>query len=75
MDWLMKVFQNIETLPVLLMNYQWSREQKWNPFRVTVVSTRTSERPKLRCLLKDENNEGLLQKTHRYSRSQSGNFG
>ena len=21
---------NIETLPVLLMNYQWSREQKWN---------------------------------------------
>ena len=29
MDWLMKVFQNIETLPVLLINYLWSREQKW----------------------------------------------
>ena len=25
----MKVFQNIENLPVLLMNYLWSREQKW----------------------------------------------
>ena len=30
MDWLMKVFQNIETLPILPMNYLWSREQKWN---------------------------------------------
>ena len=29
MDWLMKVFQNIDTFPVLLMNYLWSREQKW----------------------------------------------
>ena len=28
MDWLMKVFQNIDKLPVLLMNYLWSREQK-----------------------------------------------
>ena len=25
----------IETLPVLLMNYQWSREQKWNQVRVS----------------------------------------
>ena len=25
----MKVFQNTETLPVLLMNFLWSREQKW----------------------------------------------
>ena len=25
----MKVFQNFENLPVLLMNYLWSREQKW----------------------------------------------
>ena len=40
--WLMKVFlqshgetrrMNIETLPVFLMNYQWSREQKWNQAR------------------------------------------
>ena len=29
MDWLMKVFQNTEIFPVLLMNYFWSREQKW----------------------------------------------
>ena len=26
MDWLMKVCQNIEMLPVRLMNYLWSRE-------------------------------------------------
>ena len=35
MDWLMKVFQNIETLPVLLMNYLQSREQKW--YRVSTA--------------------------------------
>ena len=29
MVWQTKVFQNIETLLVLLMNYIWSREQKW----------------------------------------------
>ena len=29
----------IETLPVLLMNYQWSREQKWNRVRVSTVDT------------------------------------
>ena len=34
----------IETLPVLLVNYQWSREQKWNPVRVSIVSTRTFRR-------------------------------
>ena len=32
---------DIETLPVLLMNYQWSREQKWNWVLVSMVSTRT----------------------------------
>ena len=31
----------IKTLPVLLMNYQWSREQKWNRVRVSMVSSRT----------------------------------
>ena len=44
--WFMKVFQqshgetrrmNIETLPVLLMKYQWSREQQWNRARVCTV--------------------------------------
>ena len=29
--------QRIETLPVLLMNYQWSREQKWNRVRVSIA--------------------------------------
>ena len=35
---------DIETLPVLLMNYQWSREPKVEPGRVRKVSTRTSRR-------------------------------
>ena len=39
MDRHMKVFLNTETLPVLLMFYLWSREQKW--YRVS-----TGERPK-----------------------------
>ena len=34
----------IETLPVLLMNYQWSREQKWNRARVRTVFTLTSRK-------------------------------
>ena len=37
----------IETLPVLLMNYQWSREQKWNRIRVNMVSTRTFRRTQI----------------------------
>ena len=32
------------------------------------------ERLELRYLFEDENNEGFLQKTHRYSRAQSGKF-
>ena len=36
LSWLMKVFQNIKMLPVLLMNYLWSREQKW--YRVNKTS-------------------------------------
>ena len=38
---------DIETLPVLLMNYQWSREQKWNRVRVSIVSTRTFRRTQI----------------------------
>ena len=34
----------IETLPVLLMNFQWSREQKWNQVRVSTVYIRTFQR-------------------------------
>ena len=33
---------NIETLPVLLMNYQWSRKQKWYRARVSMVFILTS---------------------------------
>ena len=44
MDWLMKVFHNIDTLPVLLMNYFWSREQKWYRVNTTflLVSQKTT---------------------------------
>ena len=34
----------IETLPVLLMNFQWSREHKWNGHRVSTVNFRTFRR-------------------------------
>ena len=43
---------DIETPPVLLMNWQWSREP-WCPHAL-------SEGPKLRYLLEDENNECIL---------------
>ena len=33
--------QRIETLPVLLTNYQWSREQQWNQVGASIVCTRT----------------------------------
>ena len=60
-------------LPVLLMNYQWSREEKWNWVRVNMVSTRTSfpKNPNCDICLK-KNKEGFLLKTCWYSRAQSG---
>ena len=62
---------DIETLPVLLMKYQWRREQKWNWVRVSIVSTRTFPKdPNCDICLKT-NNEGFLQKTCWYSRAQS----
>ena len=48
--WLMKVLQQslgetqskeVKTLPSHLMNFQWSREQKWNRVRVSTVYIRT----------------------------------
>ena len=36
-DWLMKVFQNTEIRPVLLMNYLRSREQKWYRVNTTYL--------------------------------------
>ena len=38
---------DIETLPVLLMHYHGSREQKWNRVRVSTVSTRTFHRTQI----------------------------
>ena len=59
MDWLMKVFQNIQMmLPVLLMNYFRSREQKW--YHVSTVFYSFRERLELRYLFEDEYNEGVL---------------
>ena len=37
----------LKTLPVLLMNYQWSREQKWHWVRFSIVSTRTFRRTQI----------------------------
>ena len=48
--WLMKVLQQskeVETLPVLLMNCQWSREQKWNRVRVSTVCICTFRRTQI----------------------------
>ena len=49
----------IETLPVLLMNNQWSREQKWNWVRVSIVSTRTFRRTQIAMSALKTNNEGF----------------
>ena len=35
------MFNHINTLPALLMNYHWSREQKWYRARVSTVSLLT----------------------------------
>ena len=38
MYWLMKVFQNIETLPVLLNNFFWTREQTVEPSKHNILT-------------------------------------
>ena len=54
--WLMKVLlksfgetwcRGVQTLPVRLMNLQWSREQKWNRFLVSTVCSRTSRKTQI----------------------------
>ena len=54
--WLMKVLQQslgetqskeVKTLPSHLMNFQWSREQKWNRVRVSTVYIRTFRRTQI----------------------------
>ena len=61
-----------ETLPVLLIYYLWSCEQKW--YRVSTTFYSLPERRKLRHLF-EENNKGFLQRTPRYSRAQNGKNG
>ena len=65
MDWLMKVFQKIEMLPVLLKNYLWSREQKW--YRVNITFLLTSRKNK-NCdiCLRTKIYKGSVQKTYWY---------
>ena len=54
--WVTKVLQlsigetkskEVKTLPSHLMNFQCSREQKWNRVRVSTVSTRTFQRTQI----------------------------
>ena len=73
-DWLQEIKENlvrilsrINTLPVLLMNYQWSREQKWYRARVSTVFIVISRRTEFRYLLENKNYKGVLQKTDHYN--------
>ena len=64
---------DIEKLPVLLMNHQWSREQKWNQVWVSIsVYKHFPKDPNCDVCLKTKNNQGFLQKTCWKSRAQSG---
>ena len=56
MDWLMKVSQNTETLPVLLMNYLQSREQQW--YRESTAFLLTSRMMGIAMCVWGRNNEG-----------------
>ena len=67
----MNVFQNTETLPVLLMNYLQSREQKSGVGQAQHFHS-LPEGPKLRYLLENQNHKGLLQKRHWFGLAQSG---
>ena len=67
--WLMKVFlqshgetrrMNIETLPVLLMDSQWSREQKWNLARVSTAFILTFRRTEIQTSAWGRKLQGLL---------------
>ena len=47
--------KEVKTLPSHLMNFHWSREQKWNPVRVRTVNMHAlPEGPKLRYLLEEQ---------------------
>ena len=70
-----EVFQLIGTHPrVLLVNQRQSRGKKW--YRASTIFTHSlPEGPELRHLFEDENNEGVLQKTHSNGRAQGGKIG
>ena len=45
--WWIRMFNRINTLPALLVNYQWSRDQKWYPVQVSTVSVLTSHKTEI----------------------------
>ena len=58
--WWIRVFNHINTLPALLMNYQWSREQKWYRAQVSTVSILTSGKTKIVTYAWGQKLQGLL---------------
>ena len=61
--------KEVKTLPSHLTQFQWSREQK-----EPGSGKHFPKDPNCEICLKTKNNKSLLQKTHRYSRAQSGEF-
>ena len=55
-----RMFSHISTLPTLLMNYQWSREQKRNRFRVSTAFTLTFRRTEIVTSAWGRKFQGLL---------------
>ena len=45
--WWMKMFNHIDALPAHLMNYQWSRAQKWYRVRASIESILTSRKTEI----------------------------
>ena len=56
--WLMNVFQNTQTLPVLLMNYLQRCEQKW--YRVSTAFLHTSRRTEIAISVWEPRLQGFL---------------
>ena len=45
--WWIRMFNHLNTLPALLMNYQWSRKHKWYRVRASIVSALTSRKAEI----------------------------
>ena len=58
--WLIRMFNHINTLPSLLMNYQWSRERKWYRVLASIVSILTSRKTEIVTLVWGRKLQGLL---------------